>query len=68
MLDEKLVEREKELTKKCQKCVDSYLKRNPGMPFNYQSCERCNIGREVHNLERNSKWDSAPFATSKWGK
>lgn len=68
MLDEHRDKRERELIKKCQMCVDSYLKRNPGMPFNYQRCERCDIGRENHNLERNTKWDSAPFATSKWGK
>lgn len=67
-MDEYQREIEKKLIKKCQKCMEDFFQRNPGTAFNYFECERCQTGREVHNLERNSKWDSVPFATSKWCK
>lgn len=60
---------ENELIRVCQKCVDEFFERNPiGVPFDYRKCERCANGVKAHKLEEKSKWDSAPFASTKWGK
>ena len=66
--DAQRIEKEIELNAICTECLEGFSKRNPGCMFPYGRCERCSTGRELHNLEKGSAWDNAPFASTKWGK
>lgn len=63
------MKQERELIQICKNCIGEFFERNPiEVSFDYRQCERCVNGCKTHKLEEGGEWDSAPFASTKWGK